>query len=430
MNKIINSLKYWGQLFLLPIYWLSFLMPRDKHIWLFGSTFGNRFADNPRYLYLYVAQHSSYASDKVKDSVEQWERGGKGWHEDNNCKGIRAIWISRNKEIITFLNDNGYEAYYYHSLMGIWYALRGKVYFFDNYSKDINFWQSGGAVKVNLWHGIPLKKIQHDNIFDKFRHPANAWEAWKNFPRNISDEKPGHYILCPSRNMRDIYASAFRTENVIECGYPRWDGIVSDTFMDVYDEHERLLYNEITSWKETGHEVIFYAPTFRDSEEMVYQALPIKELNDILKKSKKVLFIKNHVKSKYSDILHKRAEGLSNVIILNKNLDAMELLLKECDVLITDYSSAYFDYLLTERPIIFFVPDYEEYLAQSRELYFKYNDVTPGYKVKNGKDILSVIEGDKWEDSQMYNSVRKQFIEEGSYDYSCAMVKEILKIID
>ena len=128
---MIDRWKYWGQLLLLPIYWCSFLVPRDRKIWLFGSTFGRRFADNPRYLYLYISQHKKKY-------------------------GIRPIWISHNREIVSFLEKNGYEAYYYHSLRGIWYALRGKVYLYDNYSKDINFWQSGGAVKVNLWHGIPV----------------------------------------------------------------------------------------------------------------------------------------------------------------------------------------------------------------------------------------------------------------------------------
>ena len=163
MGKFSEWLKYWGQLLLLPLYWLSFLAPRDRRIWLFGSTFGRRFADNPRYLYLYASQHRMEL-------------------------GIRPVWISRNKGIVDFLNENGYEAYRYHSLAGIWYALRGKLYLFDNYSKDINFWQSGGAVKVNLWHGIPLKKIQADNIFDRYRHPQNLWDRWRNFPRNLSDE--------------------------------------------------------------------------------------------------------------------------------------------------------------------------------------------------------------------------------------------------
>jgi len=52
--------KILGTAFLLPVYWLSFLMPRDKGIGLFGSTFGRRFADNPRYFYLYCRQHIEY----------------------------------------------------------------------------------------------------------------------------------------------------------------------------------------------------------------------------------------------------------------------------------------------------------------------------------------------------------------------------------
>ena len=78
--------------------------------------------------------------------------------------GLRPIWISQNEDVVQMLNSKGYEAYMYHSLKGIWFALRGKVYLFDNYSKDINFWQSVEVMKVNLWHGIPLKKIQHDNV--------------------------------------------------------------------------------------------------------------------------------------------------------------------------------------------------------------------------------------------------------------------------
>lgn len=50
MKKFLEGIKYWGQLLLLPVYWFSFLFPRNKNIWLFGSTFGRRFADNPRRL--------------------------------------------------------------------------------------------------------------------------------------------------------------------------------------------------------------------------------------------------------------------------------------------------------------------------------------------------------------------------------------------
>ena len=171
IKKITDGLKYWGQLLGLPVYWLSFVVPKDKNLWVFGSTFGRRFADNPKYLYLYTAQ---FHGDKTK-----------------------AVWISHNKDIVKLLNDNGYEAYYYHSLKGMWKCLRAKIYIFDNYSKDISFWLSGGAIKFNLWHGSGNKKTNYDNKFDTVRHPKNTWEKFKTaslYTCHISNDGKDIYI--------------------------------------------------------------------------------------------------------------------------------------------------------------------------------------------------------------------------------------------
>ena len=92
INKITDRLKYWGQLLLLPVYWLSFLVPRNKKIWLFGSTFGRRFADNPRYLYLYVSQH--------KEELK-----------------LRPIWISHNENVVRMLNNEGYVSQFKRNLL-------------------------------------------------------------------------------------------------------------------------------------------------------------------------------------------------------------------------------------------------------------------------------------------------------------------------
>jgi len=226
MRKIIEGIKYWGQLFLLPVYWFSFLFPRNNNIWLFGSTFGRRFADNPRYLYLYVAQMVR------KIQKDNCDKNNKDINECMvNGKPLRPIWISHNKEIVEFLTKNGYEAYYNHSLKGIWYCLRGKVYCFDNYSKDISFWLSGGAIKFNMWHGVGNKCINYDNKHDKVRHPKNVWEKFKYFPRRLSDEKPSHYILTTSAMMSEVFARAFQVpkEHVIEAGYPRNDILFENT---------------------------------------------------------------------------------------------------------------------------------------------------------------------------------------------------------
>lgn len=171
-NKCIERIKYWSQIFLLPVYALSFLIPKNKKIWLFGSSFGYRFAENPRYLYLYTCQNQG---DK-----------------------IQAIWITHNKQIVDFLKKEGYRVYYKYSIKGMWYELRASVYIFDNYSKDISFWLSGGSIKINLWHGSGNKKSNFDNVFDTVRHPKNKYEKWKTFLRRLSDEKPYHYTLTTS----------------------------------------------------------------------------------------------------------------------------------------------------------------------------------------------------------------------------------------
>lgn len=389
--KITDRLKYWGQLLLLPVYWLSFLVPRNKKIWLFGSTFGRRFADNPRYLYLYVSQHKEELS-------------------------IRPIWISHNEDIVRMLNAEGYEAYMYHSLKGIWYALRGKVYLFDNYSKDINFWQSGGAMKVNLWHGIPLKKIQNDNVFDKFRHPKNKWEKIRNFPRNISDEKPNHYVLTTSENLREIFSSAFKTDNVLVAGYPRNESLISDAIKNVYSNEEKEDRKKILSFlndkaDSKNKKMIFYMPTFRKSETLFFENFDKNDFQKFLAENNLLFCIKLHPKSKLNEEF-KNIQS-ENIMVINKDADPY-VFVKLADVLITDYSSIYFDYLLLNRPIIFFAYDLKEYLNDSREMYFDYDEFTPGERVwdyqglKNS--IVKIIENNG-DYQKRYSDFRRKIME-------------------
>lgn len=395
INKITDRLKYWGQLLLLPVYWLSFLVPRNKKIWLFGSTFGRRFADNPRYLYLYVSQH--------KEELK-----------------LRPIWISHNENVVRMLNNEGYEAYMYHSLKGIWFALRGKVYLFDNYSKDINFWQSGGAMKVNLWHGIPLKKIQNDNIFDKFRHPKNLWEKIKNIPRNISDEKSNHYVLTTSENLKPIFSSAFKTENVLVAGYPRNEVFISDEIQNIYLKEEKKDRKRIAEFLEDSSDsqnkmMIFYMPTFRQSEILFFDNFDKDDFQIFLKENNILFCVKLHPKSK----LNKEFEDIQNknIMVINKDADPY-VFLKMADVLITDYSSIYFDYLLLDRPTIFFAYDLKEYLSDSREMYFDYDKFTPGEKV--------------WDYQGLKNSIVKIIENNGDYQnrYSDFRKKIRKKVFD
>lgn len=354
------GVKYWLQVFLLPIYWISFIVPRNKCIWLFGSTFGNRFADNPKYFYLYMQQ---------------------------NHKEIRTIWITKDKSIASNLMSQGYESYYYLSLKGIYYSMIGKIYFFDNYSKDINFYLSGGAIKYNFWHGIPLKKIQMDNKFDQVRHPKNFWMKLCCTLRRLTDEKPSHYVLTTANYLKPIFESAFDTKKVEINSYPRNEFIRTNTIDEVFMPGEKEIFDKIKKIKEVK-KIAFYMPTFRKSEDKFSNIVSLEKLNKFLLDNSIYMIIKLHPKSN----LKKRFETYKseNIYVIPAEYDPYPYL-KESDLLITDYSSIYFDYLLLNKPIIFFDYDKVDYLSQSRELYFEYEDYTPGIKASNQKELENAM---------------------------------------
>ncbi len=372
------------QIFLVPIYGLSFLMPRNQNLWLFGSTFGRRFAENPRYLFLYVSQHSDasvYYREMKRDPSEVL------FH------GIRPIWISRQKEIIEFLNENGYEACYYHSLRGIWLALRAGVYIYDNYSKDINFWQSGGAFKFNLWHGTGNKKINHDNIHDRVRHPRNAWERWKTWLRRLSDEKPSDYVLTTSDAMRPHFASAFavREDHVVVDGYPRNDVMFPYAecgICNLLSRAERNLAETISYWKQEGYRIYIYMPTFRESEKRLLDVMDFAALNEFLQQENSKLLVKLHVKS----ALKKELETLrySHIISVDPEIDTYTFL-ADTDLLITDYSSVYTDYLLLDKQAVAFVYDWKEYLRDSRECTIRQNQYMPEVQAETQEELIEAL---------------------------------------
>lgn len=373
MGKLTEkSVRYWAQLLLLPVYGLSFFTPRSKKIWAVGSTFGNRWADNGRYFYLYLSQY-----------------------ERNT---IRPIWISRKKEIVSFLQERGMEAYYVRSVKGIWYCMRAGVYIFDNYSKDICFWLSGGAMKVNLWHGSGNKKTNHDNQHDYLRHPRNRKESIENWLTRISNEKPTDYTLATSPIMADIFVSAFATDyaHIIEEGYPRNDVLFDSGLQNVCTSAEKAVCNQMEKIKKKGCKVAVYMPTFRKSEIKFFKVMDLERFNYFLQEQKIVFFTKLHPKSKVKEAFSE--VSFSNIINIDAEVDPYTFL-KQIDLLVTDYSSIYSDYLMLNRPSVLFPFDYEEYMSDEREFYFPYDEYMPEIKAYTMEELMEAIKAVLWQDT-------------------------------
>lgn len=369
----MKRIKYWLQIFLLPLYGFSFLTIRNKNIWLFGSSFGNRYADNPRYLYRYVAKEQA--------------------------NHTRAIWISHKPEIVQFLRKNGMEAYYYKSLKGIFYCLHAGVYIFDNYSKDISFWLSGGAKKVNLWHGTGNKKINYDNKFDKLRHPKSRWESVRNFLITISNEKPSHYVLATSELMGDIFASAFQVprDHMLIDGYPRNDVLFEDYLVEpLYTNEEEAQIMEFKRRKEEGMYIILYLPTFRDSEKLFFDYMDLEKLNTFLRERNMMFYTKLHPKSKLKEQFEKIS--YSNIKNVSATIDTYTIL-GYADMLTTDYSSIHTDFLMLNRPSVLFTYDLEEYAKDTRECYFDYDSYMPELRTFTMEEFFNGIDSVRKQDT-------------------------------
>ena len=80
-----------------------------------------------------------------------------------------------------------------------------------------------------------------------------------------------------------------------------------------------------------------------------------------------------------------------NIRLVDSKSDVYPLL-PLCDVLLTDYSSVYFDFLLVDKPIVFYPYDYKKYISKNRELLFDYDSMTPGKKVTDENDLYTAFE--------------------------------------
>jgi CDP-glycerol glycerophosphotransferase len=101
----------------------------------------------------------------------------------------------------------------------------------------------------------------------------------------------------------------------------------------------------------------------------------------------------------------KNSRNSDRIKFLESNMEINDKI-NNFNILISDYSGIYIDYLLTNQPIIFAPFDYDEYISHETKLYYNYDDVTPGPKCKDWNEVLVWIEKFK-NDPTLYAEERK-----------------------
>ena len=323
----------------------------DSHIWLFSSTDNSHYNYNSRYLFEYVKE---------------------------NLPEITPLFVINDPELRNSLSTKYGKQYFIEteSIQGIRQALSAGVWFT---SAGLPAYGTGLHKKrliINLWHGVPLKKIA---LLDPNLKKAARIYFKKIFSENYT------CILTTSHELIPLMARSFAvSEDKIKVwGQPRNDGLFQKN-----DCREILgqLFPDLPEYTKT----VLYAPTFRDYGQV--QLFPFKDfdqeqLEAFLEEKNMLLFIRTHVAEQGSaaPYLGKRIRFLGN-----EQAEDVTGILNIFDCLITDYSSIYIDYLLTDKPMIFLPYDRQQYL-DGRGMNFDYDDVTPGPKPETFNDFLDAL---------------------------------------
>ena len=355
---------------------LTFRGDPSPECWVFSSVHNRTFNYNSSYLFLYVKEHCPdihpyYVMNDEEKRKELEEKYGKGYFiETNSLEGIRKVLSCK-----------------------VWFTSTAPPLYGVGFRKKYKV--------INLWHGVPLKKIgmEQENLsvitrmYYKYLF-ADNYEA----------------VVTTSHELVPVMSRSFlvEPERVKVWGQPRNDMLFVK--QPARETLERIYENEDGNEKvvQRSDKFILYAPTFRDhapTKLFPFKEFDLKELLSFLEENRIFLCIRMHLyDSTGYDWLKKLDVSGSRIRFLNEDRvgDIMEVL-NIFDMLITDYSSIYIDYLLTGRSVLFLPYDREEYL-KDRGMNFDYDQVTPGPKPKTFREFLNSV----YELLYNYNSYGQQ----------------------
>lgn len=248
---------------------------------------------------------------------------------DKEKYDVRFCFIKYEKSLI------GQFQYFINCFKQLFYVYTSRIIILNDNNYVVSNFKRKQTIVLQVWHACGAIK--------KFGNAIDREYSISNYD----------YVLATSSYWKKPYSEAFgvKEENVLPIGMPRTDRLINEEFTK---KSQNKIYEKYPQLK--GKKVILYAPTFRGNIYKGFNTVPFdaQKIIDAIGDDY-VLLYKHHPLLGNVDLGH-------NDHIMNMNGVSTHKLFLISDYLISDYSSIVFDYMILEKPILFYVPDLDEYM--------------------------------------------------------------------
>lgn len=345
-KRVIKNKKALGK----SLYIHLFMKRPTKDNWIiFESFLGKNYSDSPKYIYEYLAK--------------------------NYPGKYKFIWIINKKTKIPY-RHTGVKRF---SIRYYYYMARCKYYVFNS-RQPLWLIKREGTVFLQTWHGTPLKKLVFDIDDISSASPKYKQQVYK-------QSRVWDYLIAPNAFSSETFRRCFMYDNVmLETGYPRNDILHAPDKKEIAEKIKDRI------GVPRDKKVILYAPTWRDDEyygkgQYKFELfLNLDRMRDELS-DEYVILLRTHYFIADSLDVSALAGFAFNV---SKYDDISELYLIS-DILITDYSSVFFDYANLRRPMLFFTYDLEKYRDILRGFYLDIEREVPGPLLFTTEEVIDAI---------------------------------------
>lgn len=357
----------------------------DKMI-IFESFFAKKYACSPKAIYEYMANNSEYDNYKFVWAFR---------------KPNEARELFKDKKVILVKYDS--KKYYR-------YYAKAK-YWVTNTRLPECIIKKKNQVYIQCWHGTPLKRLGYDIKVKGNNALSSNRAVRKQYNR---DAKRYTYMLSPSKFSTEKFISAFNLEKlgkkdiIVEKGYPR-----NDELFKFNDDYVKKIKEDLGI--PLDKKLILYAPTWRDNQHQVGVGYTFDiEFNlDKLKEKfgdEYAILMRLHYLVADRLSLNGKYPGFAYDVSKYNNINDLYII---SDVLITDYSSVFFDYANLKRPILFYMYDLDTYKNNTRDFYIGLDEL-PGPIITQEKELFECIENIE-KVKEDYNNKYNKFNEKFNY---------------